>query len=53
MILPHRLVGPVLVPHFCACTGPRNGEPLCPCRMQNVKVVNGRYVETIDHGPAS
>lgn len=35
MILPHRLVGPVLVPHFCACTGPRNGEPLCPCKMQN------------------
>ena len=36
----------------CFCIGPQDGEPLCPCRMTNVKIVNGRYVETIDHGPA-
>lgn len=35
----------------CNCIGPRNGEPRCPCMMRNVKVVDGRYVETIDHGP--
>lgn len=37
--------------NICACIGPQNGEPLCPCRMSTVRVVNGRYVETIDHGP--
>lgn len=36
----------------CFCVGPQDGKPLCPCRMQNVKIVNGRYVETLDHGPA-
>lgn len=35
----------------CNCMGPQNGEPLCPCRMQSVKVENGRYIEVIDHGP--
>lgn len=28
----------------CYCTGPRPGEPLCPCRMRSVVVRNGRYV---------
>lgn len=35
----------------CFCTGPRNGEPLCPCRMRNVTVRNGRYVREDDLGP--
>jgi hypothetical protein len=35
----------------CFCVGPKNGAPLCPCRMRNVTVVDGRYIETIDHGP--
>jgi hypothetical protein len=25
---------------------------LCPCRMRNVQVREGRYVEVIDHGPS-
>jgi len=29
---------------FCACLGPKNGEPLCPCAMRNVKLENGCYV---------
>jgi hypothetical protein len=28
----------------CHCVGPRNGEPLCPCKMRDVKIVDGRYV---------
>lgn len=35
----------------CNCRGPQNGQPLCPCRMRDVHEVDGRYVETIDHGP--
>jgi len=37
--------------HSCNCVGPRNGQPLCPCMMRSVSVENGRYVQTIDHGP--
>ena len=36
---------------LCFCIGPQNGEPLCPCRMRNVRIINGRYIEQIDHGP--
>jgi len=36
----------------CACMGPQNGEPLCPCKMKHVVIQAGRYVEIIDHGPA-
>jgi hypothetical protein len=36
----------------CFCIGPQAGAPLCPCRMRRVQVKDGRYVETIDHGPA-
>lgn len=36
----------------CFCVGPQNGEPLCPCRMRSVRIVDGRYVQTIDLGPA-
>lgn len=39
------------VSKMCGCIGPQNGEPLCPCRMTNVRQVDGRWVETIDHGP--
>jgi len=35
----------------CFCVGPRNGETLCPCQMRWVKIVDGRYVQTIDYGP--
>ena len=35
----------------CNCIGPQNGQPLCPCQMQNVKVVDGRYVFQQDLGP--
>ena len=37
----------------CGCIGPQNGEPLCPCAMRGVKVVDGRYVlPAQDLGPA-
>lgn len=36
---------------MCGCIGPQNGEPLCPCRMRGLRQVDGRWVETIDHGP--
>lgn len=35
----------------CGCLGPINGQPLCPCQMRNVKVVDGRYVRVEDLGP--
>lgn len=35
--------------HQCHCVGPQNGEPFCPCRMREVKIVDGRYVK--DLGP--
>lgn len=35
----------------CFCIGPQNGEPRCPCRMKGIKAVDGRWIETIDHGP--
>lgn len=38
--------------HACNCIGPQNGEPLCPCQMRSVQIVNGRYVRTQDIGPA-
>ena len=37
----------------CNCIGPQRGEPVCPCRMSALKVVDGRYVEVIDHGPVT
>ena len=36
----------------CGCVGPQNGEPLCPCQMRGVQVKDGRYVRTLDLGPA-
>lgn len=26
----------------CACLGPRNGEPLCPCKMRAVRAHDAR-----------
>ena len=37
----------------CNCVGPKRGEPLCPCEMQDVKIINGRYVRTVDLGPVT
>lgn len=37
--------------HLCACVGPQNGQPLCPCRMKNLTIEDGRYVEKKDFGP--
>lgn len=34
----------------CFCVGPQNGQPVCPCRMRNVVVREGRYVEETDLG---
>lgn len=36
----------------CHCVGPQNGAPVCPCRMESVAIVDGRYVEIKDLGPA-
>lgn len=38
--------------HACHCVGPQNGQPLCPCQMRNVQIVDGRYVQITDLGPA-
>ena len=36
----------------CNCIGAQNGDPACPCAMRRIKVVDGRYVQVIDYGPA-
>jgi len=36
----------------CNCIGPQDGQPLCPCAMRGVQVINGRYVKVQDPGPA-
>lgn len=35
----------------CHCVGPQPGYPVCPCRMRNLRKIDGRWIETIDHGP--
>ena len=35
----------------CLCPGPREGEPLCPCLMDQVEIRNNRYVLIQDLGP--
>lgn len=35
----------------CNCIGPQDGQPLCPCMMRNVKIIDGRYVQIKDLGP--
>lgn len=40
------------VPTACLCIGPQNGQPLCPCKMRNVKIRDGRYIQPeVDLGP--
>ena len=39
--------------HACCCMGPRNGEPVCPCAMKHVKIVDGHYVQIISLGEVS
>lgn len=31
-------------PHACACMGPQDDEPLCPCAMNSVVLYKGRWV---------
>ena len=38
--------------HACNCIGPQNGQPLCPCSMRGVQIIDGRYVRVTDLGPA-
>ena len=35
----------------CNCIGPQEGQPLCPCQMRHVQIVDGRYVRITDLGP--
>ena len=37
----------------CNCVGPQNGEPVCPCAMRAVKVIDGRWMKVQDLGPAN
>ena len=39
--------------HSCNCIGPQNGQPLCPCQMKSVQIIDGRYVMVRDLGPVS
>lgn len=39
--------------HVCNCIGPQNGDPVCPCMMRSVRVVDDRYVKIDDLGPVS
>lgn len=36
----------------CNCMGPQAGQPVCPCEMRFVRIIDGRYVKTVDLGPA-
>lgn len=39
--------------HACACIGPQDGEPVCPCQMRGIVVRDGRYIRPEqDLGPA-
>lgn len=33
----------------CGCMGPQWGQPLCPCRMNWVEEVNGKYYQIHEH----
>lgn len=43
---------PSMQSRACFCTGPRDGQPLCPCQMHGVQNINGRLVRVIDLGAA-
>ena len=47
----HEFVNNNTVAISCNCTGPQNGEPLCPCEMKDVLKMHGRYVRIQDLGP--
>ena len=34
----------------CCCMGSQNGEPVCPCAMKYVKIVDGHYIQITDLG---
>ncbi len=38
-------------PYFseCGCMGPRQKQPLCPCKMQMVEEVNGKWYYIKEH----
>lgn len=38
-------------PYFdaCACRGPQEGYPRCPCRMLKVEKVDGAWYEITEH----
>lgn len=33
----------------CGCMGPQRGEPLCPCAMSWVEVVDGKWYRILEH----
>lgn len=33
----------------CGCMGPMDGQPVCPCRMAWVEVVDGKYYQIQEH----
>lgn len=40
-------------PQACGCMGPQNGEPVCPCAMKHVRIVDGHYIQISDLGKVS
>lgn len=36
----------------CCCSGPQGNQPVCPCQMRSVQIIDGRYVRVVDLGPA-
>ena len=40
--------------HFCACIGPQNVQPRCPCMMRGLVQRDGRWIEPErDLGPVT
>ena len=39
--------------YACACVGPKEDEPVCPCAMKSVFIKDGRYKQIIDLGEAN
>lgn len=33
----------------CGCMGPQDDQPVCPCAMAYVEVVNGEYYQIVEH----
>jgi len=34
----------------CACMGPQDDQPACPCMMNTIREVNGRWIQFTDLG---